>query len=308
VTKKKLIVWLLLGGALALFTMSQHRFFDTPSQKNDQIKIGTTNTTESQIIGNILKQLIHHETQQPVKLMVNLGSSSVLQQAMMRGDINISATRYTGTELAATLHQPAIHDADQAERTVRHYFSAHFDQTWFASYGFSDTYVVLVNDVLAKRYHLTKISDLCSRANRFKFAVDSSWYEKAGDGYQAFVKKYRLHFAKVAPMQVGLVYTALHDHSVQVATGYATDSRIISQHLVMLADDDDFFPSYKASLVVTNPILKAHPELQPLLQKLAGQISLKKMQALNYQVDDRHMTPAIVAKKFLIANHYEAEK
>ncbi|MDI6554017.1 glycine betaine ABC transporter substrate-binding protein [Leuconostoc falkenbergense] len=181
--KKKIILGLLIFTTVALFITSQEHFDGPQNQKNAHIKIGTTNTTESQIIGNILKELIQHETKNKVKLIINLGSSSVLQKAMVRGDINISATRYTGTELAATLHQPAIHNADKAEQTVRRYFKSHFRQTWFNSYGFSDTYVILTNEGLAKNYNLTKISDLQAQQRRLKMAVDSSWYEKEGDGY-----------------------------------------------------------------------------------------------------------------------------
>ena len=86
--------------------------------------------------------------------------------------------------------------------------------------------------------------------------------------------------------------------------GYSTDGRVASYHLKLLKDDKHFFPPYDASPVATNAILKKHPELKPVLEKLEGKISLKTMQELNYKVDDELEEPQTVAMNYLKQHHY----
>ena len=67
------------------------------------------------------------------------------------------------------------------------------------------------------------------------------------------------------------------------------------------------FPPYDASPVASNKVLKAHPELKGILQKLVGKISTEKMQELNYESDGKMKEPLVVAKKFLEENNYFEE-
>ena len=45
--------------------------------------------------------------------------------------------------------------------------------------------------------------------------------------------------------------------------------------------------------------LKKYPALKPVLNQLAGKITTKQMQELNYQVDVLKKSPRQVAQKFL---------
>ena len=69
----------------------------------DDVKITTTETSETKIIANMEKLMIEHETKGKIKptLIGNLGSSIIQHNALQRGDVNMSAVRYTGTELTS---------------------------------------------------------------------------------------------------------------------------------------------------------------------------------------------------------------
>ena len=71
----------------------------------DDVKITTTETSETKIIANMEKLMIEHETKGKIKptLIGNLGSSIIQHNALQRGDVNMSAVRYTGTELTSVL-------------------------------------------------------------------------------------------------------------------------------------------------------------------------------------------------------------
>lgn len=274
------------------------------SGKDETIKIATVTTTESAIMGNMVKLMIEHYTDENVQMINNLGSSVVVHQAMLNGDANISATRYTGTDLTGALGQEAIKDPEEAMKKVQELFQKDYDQTFFDSYGFANTYAFMVSKETAKKYNLKKVSDLRKVADKMQAGVDTSWMNRPGDGYKAFVKEYGFDFNKVYPMQIGLVYDAVEAGKMDVVLGYTTDGRISSYDLVVLEDDLKFFPPYDCSPLATNELLKTHPEVKKILEKLVDKVSTEEMQKLNYESDNNLLEPAVVAQRFLKKHNY----
>ena len=81
----------------------------------------------------------------------------------------------------------------------------------------------------------------------------------------------------------------------------------MKEKILDLKDDRKFFPPYDASPVASNALLKKHPEIGEVLQKLVGKISTEKMQELNYESDGKMKEPSVVARQFLEENHYFEE-
>lgn len=268
------------------------------------IKIGTLDTSESQTVGYIVKNMIEHYTDLQVSMVSNLGSSIVQQTAMVNGNVDITATRYTGTDLAGALGMEPVKDPDEALEIVQREFEKQFDQTWFDSYGFANSYAFTVRKDVAERENLQKVSDLEAVASELKFGVDNSWLKRKGDGYEGFVEEYGFEFSETFPMQLGLVYQAAANGSMDVVLAYTTDGRIQAFDLKVLEDDQRFFPPYDSSLVARNDILEKHPELTEVLQKLSGKISTEKMREMNYDADGNLKEPAVIAKEFLEEENY----
>ncbi|MCQ6264067.1 osmoprotectant ABC transporter substrate-binding protein [Fictibacillus sp. WQ 8-8] len=268
------------------------------------IVIGTLNTTESQIMGNIIRQMIEHDTNLKVEMANNLGSSIVQHKAMMNGDVDITATRYTGTDLVGALGMEPVKDPKQALSIVQKEFSKRYHQTWFDSYGFANSYAFTVRKDLADKENLKTVSDLKKIAPDLRLGVDNAWLKRKGDGYEGFVHTYDMEFGKTFPMQIGLVYKAAANGKMDVVLAYTTDGRLKSYNLKVLKDDKKFFPPYDASPVARNEVLQKHPEIKKILQKLQGKIDTEKMQELNYEGDGKMKEPATVAKEFLQEHHY----
>lgn len=273
------------------------------SAKNT-VAIGTLDTSESQIIGQIVKLLIEHNTDVKVSMVNNLGSTLVQHQAMTSGNVDITATRYTGTDLSGVLGLEPVSDPKEALEIVQHEFQERFDQTWFDSYGFANSYVFTVRSEVADRENLQTVSDLEPVASDLKFGVDNSWLKRKGDGYPGFVREYGFEFGEAFPMQIGLVYQAVANGKMDVVLAYTTDGRIKAFDLKMLEDDRRFFPAYDASLVARNDVLDKHPKLKGVLQKLSGKIDTAKMQELNYEADGKLKEPSIIAREFLESVNY----
>lgn len=270
----------------------------------DTISITGGITSEAQIIASIVAGMVEHYTEKNTTIINNLATTTINHQAMINGDASISAARYTGTDLTTTLNLPPEKDPEKAFDIVKREFEKRYDQTWFPSYGFENTYVFLVRKDTAEKYNLKKVSDLKNVADELVAGVDTSWINRKGDGYDGFKETYGFSFDSILPMQIGLVYDAVEAGRMDIVLGYSTDGRIASYDLVMLEDDLSFFPPYDAAPVVDNQLLKDTPGLAEALTKLSNTISTEKMQQLNYEADNNLVEPSVVAERFLKENQY----
>ncbi len=270
----------------------------------DTIKVGAQSITESEILANMIAQLIEHDTDLNTALVKNLGSNYVQHQAMLGGDIDISATRYSGTDLTSTLGMEAEKDPEKALNIVQKEFDKRFKYKWFDSYGFDNTYAFTVTKKFAEKEHVNTVSDLKKNASEYKLGVDNAWLKRKGDGYKGFVSTYGFEFGTTYPMQIGLVYDAVKNEKMDAVLAYSTDGRIKAYDLKILEDDKQFFPPYDCSPVIPEKVLKEHPELEGIIDKLIGKIDTETMQELNYEVDGKLKEPSVVAKEFLEKHHY----
>ncbi|GAK46930.1 ABC-type proline/glycine betaine transport systems, substrate-binding protein [Secundilactobacillus oryzae JCM 18671] len=268
------------------------------------IKVASMSTTEQQIMAYMMKGLIEHDSNLKVEIINNLGSAAVTLNAMKRGDADISAIRYNGTDLTTVLGNNAEKDPAVVTKKVEQEFNDRYQMHYFKNYGFADTYAFMVTQEYAKKHNLKTVSDLKKIAPKMTVGIDQIWMNRKGDGYPGFKEQYNISFGKVYPMQIGLVYDALQAGKMDAVLGYSTDGRIGSYDLKILKDDKQFFPPYDASPVATNAILKKHPELRPIIQRMVGKISLKTMQRLNYEVDDGLAEPQAVANEYLKQHNY----
>ncbi|WP_057742388.1 osmoprotectant ABC transporter substrate-binding protein [Limosilactobacillus secaliphilus] len=289
---------------LAVCSLSACGKRSSHGKETGTVRIASVSSTESQIMANILAQLIEHDTGLKTKIIGNLGSSTVCHKALQRNNADIMATSYTGTDLTGTLGEKPEKDPKKATKKVDRLLLKRYNEVRFPTYGFADTYAFLVTQEQAKKYNLNTVSDLAPYAKNWNAGVDSSWMNRKGDGYKNFKEAYGFDFKRVYPMQIGLVYDAAQQGKMQAILGYSTDGRIKSYHLKVLQDNRHFFPPYEAAAVANQSILKKYPKLAPTIHKLDGQIDLKTMQTLNYEVDDQLLEPATVAHNFLKAHHY----
>lgn len=293
-----------------VFILSSCTLPGLPSGNDENtISIASLSTSESQILANIIKGMIeYHSEDIQVNLVNNLGTSTVVHQAMLRGDASISASRYTGTDLTGALLLPPEKDPDKALAIVQKEFKERYNQKWYPSYGFANTYAFMVKKETAEKYDLTTISDLKTVAKELTAGVDTSWIDRKGDGYNGFVDAYGFDFGQIYPMEIGLVYDAVNAGKMDVVLGYSTDGRIASYDLVILEDDLQFFPPYDASIVVGYDLLDEVDGLDGILGALSGQIDTETMQRLNFEVDDLLLEPQTVAIDFLREHEYFGKK
>src|SRR5690606_10248146 len=126
------------------------------------------------------------------------------------------------------------------------------------------------------------------------------FYERQGDGYDDLIATYPFEFSAKDSFDPAIMYEAVKNGDVDVIPAFTTDSRIGLFDLATTEDDLSFFPKYDAAPVGRQEALEQYPELQDVLNGLAGQISEEEMLAMNARVDVDQEKPEDVARDFLV--------
>jgi osmoprotectant transport system substrate-binding protein len=268
------------------------------SPRANRVVVGSKNFTEQDILGEIIAQQLERRTDLKVERKLHLGGTFVCHQALVAGQIDVYP-EYTGTALVAILQLPPATDPDTALSRVSVAYAAKYRAAWLPAFGFDNTFAMLVRSSDARRLGLRTISEVARFTPGWRAGFGYEFMDRA-DGYPGLARLYGLRFA-AAPrvMDLGLTYRALADSVVDLIAGNSTDGQIEALHLVQLADDRRYFPSYQAAPVAGETALKRHPEIRAALAELAGMISDTAMRRMNYRVDVEHRSAAEVAREFL---------
>lgn len=265
------------------------------------IVIGSKNFTEQVILAEMLAQYVEATTHLRVERRFYLGGTYICQQSILAGRIDVYV-EYTGTALAAILkEQPGGSAADVYNRVKREY-ARRYKLAVMRPLGFNNTFAIVIRSGEAKRLNLHTLSEAARYTPHWHAAFGYEFMDRA-DGYAGLARTYGLRFdGPPQSMDLGLIYRALVDHQVDLIAGNSTDGQIEAYHLDVLRDDRHYFPPYQAVPIVREQTLRRYPELRTALDGLAGKISDREMQHLNYEVVGQHQDAAQVTRDFLRSN------
>lgn len=302
--KSKYIYSIIAGiiGVIVLIKLGISLFFTPVS---NVIHIATKPMTEQYILGEMLKELIEHDTDLTVKLTSGVGGGTTnIQLGMEAGKFDLYP-EYTGTGWNQVLKEKGIYTEKLFEEMNKKY-QEDFKMVWFGMYGFNNTYGLAVSKKTADKYNLKTYSDLAKISDSLIFGAEYDFFERE-DGYDALSKAYHMSFSSTMDMDIGLKYQAMKDGKIDVMNIFTTDGQLAGADIVVLEDDLSFYPSYKAGNIVRTEVFEAHPELKDVLLKLENTITDSDMAEMNYQVESMKQEPGNVAHKFLAEKGYVGE-
>ena len=266
-------------------------------QVGDTIRIATKPMTEQYVLGEMLDILIEQDTNLNVELTQGVGGgTSNIQPAMESGEFDLYP-EYTGTAWNMVLGEGGLY-TEELFGTLQQRYNDDYDMQWVGMYGFNNTYGLVVRREIAEQYDLHTYSDLAAVADRLIFGAEYDFFERE-DGYDALCETYSLQFRQTMDLDIGLKYQAIEQGSIDVMVIFTTDGQLSESDVVVLEDDQQFYPSYLCGNVVRREVLEAHPELEAELEKLSGLISDSDMAQMNYAVETGGREPRDVAEDFL---------
>lgn len=263
--------------------------------RGSRVVIGAKNFTEQVLLGELLAQQIEAEGEK-VERRFYLAGSYIAYQALLAGRID-SYVEYSGTALSSIFKQPVDRDRDRVRATVTRLYAQKGVRV-MPPLGFDNTFAMVMRADDAQRMHVAKLSQLHTVASQLRLGVGYE-FEERPDGLRGMEQQYHLQFAGTPRvMDLGLLYRAMANRQVDIVSGNSTDGAIPTMHLVVLADDEHYFPPYEALPLVREDTLRAHPLVGRALDRLAGKCTEADMQAMNHEVEGNHRDPADVIRDF----------
>lgn len=263
------------------------------------IKIATKPMTEQFILGEMLKLVIEDTTDYSVELTKGIGGgTNNIMPAMESGDFDLYP-EYTSSGYIMVLKHDSdgISDEDMWKQLQKEYKDK-YDMSWIGQYGFNNTYALIIREEAAKKYNLTKTSQLADVSDELVFGGNSDYIERK-DGFHLLCDTYGLKFKDVKDIDIGLKYEALKKGDIDVSNGFTTDAQLSNDNVRVLEDDKHLQVNYFCSNVVRNDTLKSHPGLEEAIMKLDNSITDKEMASLNYKVEVEGKEDVQVAKDYL---------
>jgi len=262
------------------------------------IVVGSKNFTEQLVLGEILAQQLERKLGQKVERRLNLGGTLLAHRALVSGEIDVYP-EYTGTALTAILKLPPAADPKHVRDQVRSGYEKRWRIEWLAPFGFNNSFAMVVRGEEARRGGLRTISDAARSRKDWTMGAGYEFVERP-DGFHGLVKAYGLRInGQIETMDLGLLYQALEQRKVDMIAASATDGMLSVLDVTVLQDDRHYFPPYEAAPVVRAETLAAHPGMRQALEELAGRLTDRDMQKLNYELDGKHRALADVAREFL---------
>ena len=261
------------------------------------IIVGSKNFTEEFILGELYAQLLENAGFK-VERKFDLGGTPVAQAAITSGQIDLYP-EYTGTALLTVLKLPANSNSEQVYQTVAQDYKKQFNLIWLDQSPMNDTQALAMTQAESKKYGITTISEMVAKASQLTM-IGPPEFEARQDGLPGLKKVYgNFQLKKYISVDPGLRYQGLLNGDANVVVAFGTDWQIAADHLVVLKDDKGLFPPYHVAPVVREDVLKAHPEIATVLNKLAPKLTDSVMQQLNGEVGEKQLPVAQVARQFL---------
>ena len=294
---KKFLVLCLAAFGLVLAIASCNP--DSDSGGGD-IVIGSKNFTEQNILGEMLAQQIENTTGLRVERRLHLGTTFICHQALTAGKID-AYVEYTGTAFTTILNQKPISDPQVVYQQLKTGYAQQFGLEVAQPLGFENTYAMIIRGEDAKALDLQTLSQAAQYTPQWQAGMGYEFVERQ-DGFPGLVKTYNLEFAKPPRvMDLGLMYRALLQKQVDVVAGNSTDGQIARLGLVILEDDQRYFPPYEAAPIIRQATLKKYPQLRQAIAQLSGLITADEMRQMNYQVEGELRDINQVVQEFLQA-------
>ncbi|PXX68788.1 osmoprotectant transport system substrate-binding protein [Nocardia tenerifensis] len=280
-----------------------------PELDGVRITVGSKDFTEQNILGYIVEFAMTAAGAE-VRDLTNIQGSNSLRDAQLHGQIDV-AYDYTGTGWVNYLGKetPIPDEVGQFEAVREADLAAH-GMLWTDMAPMNNTYALVMSSATAQETGVRTLSDYAALVAKDPAAAATcvgTEFNVRQDGYPGLARKYNIDLGKARRqiVQDAVVYQATADaKQCRFGSVAATDGRIPALNLVLLQDDQRFFPKYNAAVVMRRSFADAHPQVAEVLAPISKRLTNESITELNRQVDVEGREPADVARDWMVAEGF----
>lgn len=229
-----------------------------------------------------------------------VGSANVRQA--LENDEFLGYWEYTGTSwITYNGNTTPVQGADAQFQATKEADAAN-GIAWLDPAPLNNTYAFAIRKDKADELGVTTLSDVAALpAADQTFCIESE-FSTRDDGWPGLKAAYGITVpdANVALLDTGVIYTATQKgDDCNFGEVFQTDGRIPALDLVVMEDDQEFFPVYQGAFTLKQSTLDEYPAIADVIAKISPLLTTEEMQRLNAQVDVDGEDPEDVANTWL---------
>ena len=263
--------------------------------------------SEEQLVTYMVKLIVEEHTDLNVNIKDQMTAVNAFKEMTSNNPSADILNCYDGTLLTTFLYLDPT-DVPEGESLYDYANSVAMERhgvRMLGKLGTDNTYAIAVPQAIADEYSLKTVSDLVPVAGELVFGAEHGFFTEEGSmKFGPFTEFYGLSFKDKKSVDIGLKYIGAENGSFDVTEVYATDGLNRKAKLVILEDDKEFFPEYNGAILVRDEIFEKYkdiaPDLEQVMDMLAGRFTNESMTDLTYAVDVEGRTVKDVAREFLV--------
>ncbi|GEP34126.1 glycine/betaine ABC transporter substrate-binding protein [Nocardioides szechwanensis] len=263
--------------------------------------IGSKDFSEQYILAHITGELLNANGAD-VDVNTQLVGSANVRQALEGGDF-LGYWEYTGTSWISYNNQTKpITDPEEQFQAVKE-ADAENDIAWLDPAPFNNTYAFAIRQDKAEELGVSTLSDVAAlAADEQTFCIESE-FSTRDDGWPGLKGAYGFDVSDddLVMLDTGVIYTATQEGTdCNFGEVFATDGRIQAMDLLVMEDDQKFFPVYQGAFTLDAAALEEYPEIADVMAEVSPLLTTEVMQELNAKADVDGEDPEDIAIDWLV--------
>ncbi|KUO01051.1 glycine betaine ABC transporter substrate-binding protein [Streptomyces caeruleatus] len=256
--------------------------------KGAELTVTSKSFTEQLILGAIMGiafQAAGAKVVDRTGIQGSIGS----REAVRKGEAD-AGYEYTGTAWITYLGRSEPIPDPRAQWEAVRKEDARNGVTWLAPSALNNTYALAMNQANHRKYRTNTLSEVAALSKSDPGAVSlcvEVEFANRADGLPGMEKAYGMNLPakNITQMDTGIIYTQVAKGACVYGEVYTTDGRIKSMNLVVMDDDQKFFPNYNAAPMINTNTLKKWPAIPDVLDPISKKLDNSVAQDLNAKVD-----------------------
>ena len=292
------------AGALALSGCASGDT-DTAGAQGDEVAgltgtVGAKDFSEQFILAHLTSQLLNaHGADTDANTQV-VGSANV--RAALESDEFIGYWEYTGTSWITYNQNTAPVKGEEAQFAATKEADAANGIAWLDPAPLNNTYAFAIRSDKAAELGVTSLSDIAALPIEEQTFCIESEFSTRDDGWPGLKAAYGIDVpdSNVALLDTGVIYTATQKgDDCNFGEVFQTDGRITALDLVVLDDDEEFFPVYQGAFTLKQATLDENPGIAEVMALISDKLTTEEMQKLNALADVDGEDPVDIAADWL---------
>lgn len=271
------------------------------------LTVGSKEFTEQLVLGQIAIQALE-AAGADVNDQTGLGGTEPARQALTSGEIDLY-WEYTGTGWIQFLGETELLEgSEEYYQQVSERDREENGIVWLEPAPLNNTYQIATTQEVVDETGTETLSDyaeLVGESPEDATLCSGTEFTTRDDGLPGLEDHYGFDLpdSELSTIQLGAVYQAVANQDpCEFGSVFATDGRIPALDLVIVEDDQGFFPAYNAAVTMREETFEEHSQLEDLFGEISPELDNETMQELNRRVDQEGEFPDEVASDFLQEN------